>query len=378
MKHTDSTKQFLFSIVVLWIISSLSAFAKEGEQRKRGYDGFDIVTMKNGDIHQGTVALENLLIKTDIADIVVPYHQLSHLEIGQSKSSSAQKYPDQLITRLGETINGQVVTQELTMFRVLDTTLPLDTKDILTIDFASRGIPMSPPHQSPDAIITHKGDQLLGTTHKNIRLKNSTSDKTIKNQNIQYIDLASPDEEEIHVQITLFDKTIHQGLPDTNKILFETHYGQQIEIPISKISGLRFRINHDQENDLFMHRWDISPNSLFQDKLVDGTLGPEMLIIKGETYQRGDAQGDDDEKPPTPVTPGTFAIGVFEVTYREYDRFCEDTRREKPDDADWGRASRPVINVSWKDAVAYTEWLSRKTGKQYRLPSDAEWEFGCE
>ena len=57
----------------------------------------------------------------------------------------------------------------------------------------------------------------------------------------------------------------------------------------------------------------------------------------------------------------------------EYDYFCEQTstwfkKRKKPDDEGWGRGNRPVINVSWHDAVAYTEWLSEQTGQQYRLP----------
>lgn len=73
-----------------------------------------------------------------------------------------------------------------------------------------------------------------------------------------------------------------------------------------------------------------------------------------------------------------FAIGITEVTFTQYDSFCEDTGREKPDDSDWGRGQRPVINVSWQDAVAYTQWLSRRTGQIYRLPTDAEWEYAAQ
>jgi formylglycine-generating enzyme required for sulfatase activity len=65
------------------------------------------------------------------------------------------------------------------------------------------------------------------------------------------------------------------------------------------------------------------------------------------------------------------------VTFDEYDRFCERARREKPGDEGWGRGRRPVINVSWDDAQAYIAWLSHETGKTYRLPSEAEWEYAC-
>lgn len=72
-----------------------------------------------------------------------------------------------------------------------------------------------------------------------------------------------------------------------------------------------------------------------------------------------------------------FALGRYPVTFEEYDHFCAMTKRDLPGDAGWGRGRRPVINVSWRDAVAYCEWLSRETGQLYRLPSEAEWEYAC-
>ncbi|TGO03475.1 hypothetical protein PN36_05930 [Candidatus Thiomargarita nelsonii] len=77
------------------------------------------------------------------------------------------------------------------------------------------------------------------------------------------------------------------------------------------------------------------------------------------------------------VSVSAFAMGKYEVTFAEYDKFAEATGREKPDDRGWGRGNRPVINVSWYDANAYAEWLSEQTGKQYRLPTEAQWEYGA-
>jgi len=66
-----------------------------------------------------------------------------------------------------------------------------------------------------------------------------------------------------------------------------------------------------------------------------------------------------------------------EVTFAEYDRFARATGRPRPHDEGWGRGQRPVVNVSWNDAQAYTAWLSGLTGMRYRLPSEAEWEFAA-
>jgi formylglycine-generating enzyme required for sulfatase activity len=72
-----------------------------------------------------------------------------------------------------------------------------------------------------------------------------------------------------------------------------------------------------------------------------------------------------------------FAIGRYPVTFAEYDRFCEASLRRKPADQGWGRERRPVVNVSREDAQDYVAWLSKQTGKAYRFPTEAEWEYAC-
>ncbi|MCP3877935.1 MAG: SUMF1/EgtB/PvdO family nonheme iron enzyme [Sulfitobacter sp.] len=101
---------------------------------------------------------------------------------------------------------------------------------------------------------------------------------------------------------------------------------------------------------------------------------PEMVRIPAGPFERGDLSGsrNPDELPVRTVQSVAFAMGRYEVTFDEYDLFAAATGRAKPNDEGWGRGRRPVINVSWVDANAYSRWLSKRTGLTYRLPSEAE------
>jgi len=108
-------------------------------------------------------------------------------------------------------------------------------------------------------------------------------------------------------------------------------------------------------------------------------LQPEMVVMREGTFRMGDLQGDDPthERPVHDVTIRRFALGKYEVTFDEYELFARLTNRTLPSDEAWGKGRLPVINVSWKDAVAYAQWLSERTGKRYRLPTEAEWEYAA-
>jgi formylglycine-generating enzyme required for sulfatase activity len=107
---------------------------------------------------------------------------------------------------------------------------------------------------------------------------------------------------------------------------------------------------------------------------------PVMMTIPAGEFEMGDLSGAGqiDERPVHTVRfAKAFELGKYEVTFDEYDLFAAATGRDKPADQGWGRGKRPVINVSWKDATAYAQWLSKRTGLNYRLPSEAEWEYAA-
>lgn len=138
---------------------------------------------------------------------------------------------------------------------------------------------------------------------------------------------------------------------------------------------------------------------------------PEMILVEGSTFIMGckdgrDSNCSDDEKPPHAVTVKDFYIGKYEVTLAQFKAFVDATAYQTDADkngssyiwtgSEWkdtkgvnwlcdvggsirpkSEYNHPVIHVSWNDAVAYAKWLAGKTGKKYRLPSEAEWEYAA-
>ncbi len=118
----------------------------------------------------------------------------------------------------------------------------------------------------------------------------------------------------------------------------------------------------------------------FRDSLKDGGQGPMIVVIPGGRFLMGSPEDEperDANERQHEVEVARFTIGKYAVTFEEYDRFVAATGHEKPHDLGWGRGRRPVINVSWFDAVAYAGWLSQQTDQTYRLPAEAEWEYAC-
>jgi len=133
----------------------------------------------------------------------------------------------------------------------------------------------------------------------------------------------------------------------------------------------------------------------------------EIIFIKGGSFRMGsEIDSDDDEKPVHTIQVSSFWLGKYEVTVAQFKIFISETgyqsdaekgdgsyiwtgrNQEKRSGVNWrcdargnvrkfSEMNNPVIHVSWNDAVAYCDWLSRKTGQIYRLPTEAEWEYAA-
>jgi len=135
----------------------------------------------------------------------------------------------------------------------------------------------------------------------------------------------------------------------------------------------------------------------------DPATGMEFLLVKGGCYQMGDTFGDGDarEKPVHEVCVNDYYLGKYEVTVGEFRRFVAETgykteaergdgcfvyngdKWEKERNKNWRDPGfsqddrHPVACVSWNDAKAFADWLRGKGGRDYRLPTEAEWEYAA-
>ena len=124
---------------------------------------------------------------------------------------------------------------------------------------------------------------------------------------------------------------------------------------------------------------------------------PEMVLVETGEFQMGSEDGYENESPiHTVEITRPFYMGIYEVTFEEFDTYCDDIQRfNRPDDNGSGRGKRPVVRLVWNDTLEYCNWLSEKEGltpcysgkkktakcdfdaSGYRLPTEAEWEFAA-
>ncbi len=109
---------------------------------------------------------------------------------------------------------------------------------------------------------------------------------------------------------------------------------------------------------------------------ISGYYVPEFVFVNGGSIELLDENIIPPPKP-TYLTADSFKISKQEITFDQFDSFCSATGKETPDDSEWGRRNRPVINVSYQDAIDYCTWLSSLTGKTIRLPRINEWEYAA-
>jgi sulfatase modifying factor 1 len=120
--------------------------------------------------------------------------------------------------------------------------------------------------------------------------------------------------------------------------------------------------------------------NFFHEALNSLVMDPDVVVIPGGSFVMGSEHGQENERPCHRVSLDSFKIGRFPVTHGEYRVFLESTQSAAPpffSDPLFAHPERPVVGVSWDDAVVYCRWLSGRTGDEVRLPTEAEWEYAA-
>lgn len=342
--------------------------------------GLDTVAMRNGDIHQGAVTIETLALETPYGLVALPYGRLANLASLDSRTLRAE-------TADGDRFTGRPLQSRVTVLREAGSPLQLHVAEIADIRFAAR--PSRPARSpAPDVVEMHNGDIFRARLDGAVLL--TPDDGKGAPIQVALPDVGLMDAEpggggKIRAMLRLRDGgSPSLGTLASSAIVATLSHGDRLDLDPAGIASLSTNaVAPDTAGPLpsdFAFPRRIDRARILRDRLRDGTPGPELVRLEPGRFLRGEASGtpDPDEVPLHSVDlKRPFAIGRYEVTFHEYDRFCAGTGRPLPGDAGWGRGRRPVIDVSWDDALAYVAWLSDQTGARYRLPSDAEWEYAA-
>jgi len=199
---------------------------------------------------------------------------------------------------------------------------------------------------------------------------------------------------------TLLSGSEMRGIVQDDFIVVKLLSGAELSIAPGKIKTIDFSTIELAEAPEIKEIPDFLPG---EEKKAE--IPHNMVLVEKGTFYMGDlwTSGNSSGKPTFEVTfDYDYFIGKYEVTFEEYDEFFIHGGRQKPSDNGWGRASRPVINVSWWDAITYCNWLSTKEDLPvayddegnfldkdgnittdpsmvmgYRLATEAEWEYAA-
>jgi formylglycine-generating enzyme required for sulfatase activity len=241
-------------------------------------------------------------------------------------------------------------------------------------NFRKTGIPLPPPKQFNDKISDRVNDAILA----GMALEPSGRPQTVR----EWLELLTPFIERV-APSPIEEKSSQQSLepiipssssdeivtPEPQKPVIST---KKFEFEYAKLTVIKSGFfGREKTNKITRHRGQAE---FFAENLVNGVV-LEMVKIPGGTFMMGSPEHEEDgeeiERPQHQVTISSFFMGKFAITQEQYTAIMGNNPSA------FSGAKRPVEQVSWHDAVNFCTKISQKTGKNYRLPSEAEWEYAC-
>jgi len=341
------------------------------------------IQMRNGDVIECEINMENISFITDYGEFKIPVSFVKEIVFpapGNRVTTLNTVFPN-------ETFGGFLLDEYISI-SLLGNPIRFHKDAINRINIYNDSQTIT---QELVQVYLKTGDQFYGEMlSTGVKIQTSYGEFNISTEDIEGMEFEG--EGNILTKIRLKNSSEMRGTIKDDFIVFRLLSGSELGVSPGKIKSIVFL----KEN--------ITGEPVFSQVVTIGNLQNMVLVEKG-SFTMGDTWGDgsSDEKPTHKVTfTYDFHIGKYEVTFEEYDVFCEATGKSKPSDSGWGRGQRPIINVSWNDSIAYCNWLSEKEGLPvayddkgnfldkngnittdpsmvmgYRLPTEAEWEYAA-
>lgn len=339
----------------------------------------DFVLLRNGDDHVGRLVVTAFRIRSEWGELVFPRQAVAQIVMGRKPAD-----PDVLVTGDGDRISGKIEGRYVQMARTAFAPLEINMADIAEVTLTPRPAELQRPLPAFVAGLRN-GDALrVDFVMPQIALDTGTGKAAVALDSIRLIDIDAFDgSARARIILRKEDERLRGKLTDA-ALRLVTRAGQEISImprQLALIAGPR-PLQARAMDVAIAPAFESRPaQAVVRDRLRSGGDGPEMVVIPAGKFRRGDlhADGDADELPQHEVTIARpFAISRYPITFEDYDLYAGRSGRPKPAaDEDWGRGRRPVVSINWYEATAYVEWLSQQTGRNYRLPTNAEFEYAA-
>ena len=362
------------AFVLVWIVMiSLVVIANTGAK----------IEMRNGDVIECEINMENISFITDYGELKIPVSFVREIVFpapGNRVTTLNTVFPN-------ETFGGFLLDEYISVF-LLGNPMRLHKDAINRINIYNDSQTIT---QELVQVYLKTGDQFYGEMlSTGVKIQTSYGEFNISTKDIEGMEFEG--EGNVLTKIRLKNSSEMRGTIKDDFIVFKLLSGSELSVSPGKIRSI-----------LFLKKTKSGVVEVPQSNNLKSA--GNMVFVERGSFIMGDTWGDGFpyEKPTHEVTlTYDFYIGKYETTFDEYDAFCEATGKSSADDENWGRGSRPVINVSWNDAIAYCNWLSEKEKLPkaydsngnlldkngsittdpskvvgYRLPTEAEWEYAA-
>jgi len=341
------------------------------------------IEMRNGDVIECEISMESISFITDYGELKIPVSFVREIVFpapGNRVTTLNTVFPN-------ETFGGFLLDEYISI-SLLGNPIRFHKDAIGKIAVYNEDKAIN---QELVQVHLKTGDQFYGEMlSTGVDIQTSYGEFNISTKDIEGMEFEG--EGNVLTKIKLNNKSEMRGTIKDDFIVFKLLSGSELLVSPGKIRSI-----------LFLKKTESGVVEVPHSNNLKNT--GNMVLVERGSFTMGDTwgEGESDEKPTHKVTlTYDFYIGKYETTFDEYDVFCEDTGRSKPNDEGWGRGQRPVINVSWWDATAYCNWLSDKEklpkaydskgnlldkdGRVttdvtkvlgYRLPTEAEWEYAA-